>query len=208
MDSGWTPGRMKKKEDMNGLGNVLGGTFVWGLLIGLLSLGTVHGQLYMDREGVVVFEASEKLFEPVKARNGSVSVLFDPSDNSLASLALMRGFRFENSLMQEHFNENYIESDLYPRARFKGILMDFDLDLADRTTREYVLEGSLEIRGVEKEIQPRVKVQKIGNILSIQGSITLLPKDFKIEIPKIVENKIAKEVVVKFDFKLRGDEGH
>ena len=190
------------------MSNVLGGTFVWGLLIGLLSLGTVHGQLYMDREGVVVFEASEKLFEPVKARNGSVSVLFDPSDNSLASLALMRGFRFENSLMQEHFNENYIESDLYPRARFKGILMDFDLDLADRTTREYVLEGSLEIRGVEKEIQPRVKVQKIGNILSIQGSITLLPKDFKIEIPKIVENKIAKEVVVKFDFKLRGDEGH
>ncbi len=192
---------------MKGSGNVFDIKIWWGLLAGLVFLGTVHGQLYMDREGVVVFEASEKMFEPVKARNGSVSALFDPSDNSLASLALIRGFRFENSLMQEHFNENYIESDLYPKARFKGEILDFDLERADRTTREYVLDGSLEIRGVEKEIRPTVKVQKIGNILSIQGSLTLLPKDFKIEIPKIVENKIAKEVVVRFDFKLKGNEG-
>lgn len=187
--------------------NVLSGRIVCGLLTGILFLGTIQGQLYVDREGVVVFEASEKMFEPVKARNGSVSVLFDPTDNSLVSLALIRGFQFENSLMQEHFNENYMESDHYPKARFKGEIVDFDLDRADGTTQEYVLEGSLEIRGVEQEIRPMVKIQKIGNTLLIQGSVTLVPKDFQIEIPKIVENKIAKEVVVKFDFKLKGDEG-
>lgn len=181
-----------------------GGT---GMLIGLFSLTTLQAQQYVDREGVVVFEASEKLFEPVKARNTAVSVLFDAKDNAIASLALMRGFRFKNALMQEHFNENYMESDLYPKALFKGKIPDFDLAGDHTVPREYILRGSLEIRGVEKEMDTRVRIQKIGDTLSLKGSFTLLPGEFNIGIPKIVENKIAKEVLVTFDFKLKTDEG-
>ncbi len=177
-----------------------------GLLIGMLCLGFSYGQeRFVDRKGVVVFEASEKLFEPVKAKNESVSVLFDASNNKIASLALMRGFRFRNALMQEHFNENYIESDQYPKALFKGEIIDFDIDQANRTSQLHIIKGTLEIRGITKEIETKVQIQKIDNIMAIQGSFVVVPKDFNIEIPKLVENKIAKTVLVKLDFKLIGD---
>lgn len=177
-----------------------------GLLIGMLCLGISYGQeRYIDRNGVVVFEASEKLFEPVKAKNESVSVLFDASNNTIASLALIRGFQFNNPLMQEHFNENYIESDQYPKALFKGKIMDFDIENAGRTSEHYAIKGSLEVRGITKEIETLIKIQKIDNVMAIQGNFVVLPKDFNIEIPKLVENKIAKTVLVKLDFKLIGD---
>lgn len=176
------------------------------VLIGMLCLGFTYAQeRYIDRKGVVVFEASEKLFEPVKAKNESVSVLFDASNNKIASLALMRGFHFKNSLMQEHFNENYIESDQYPKALFKGEIVDFDIDHAGSTTQEYVIKGTLEIRSIAKKIEPTVQIQRIDNVMAIKGSFIVLPEDFNIEIPKIVENKIAKKVLVKLDFKLIGD---
>lgn len=176
------------------------------LFIGMWCLGFSYAQeRFIDRKGVVVFEASEKLFEPVKAKNGSVSVLFDASNNKIASLALMRGFQFKNPLMQEHFNENYIESDQYPKALFKGEIMDFDIDYADSTTKQYAIKGTLEIRGISKAIEPTVQIQRIGNIMAIHGSFIVLPEDFNIEIPKIVENKIAQKVLVKLDFKLAED---
>jgi hypothetical protein len=179
---------------------------VLGLLIGMLSLGFSHGQeRYVDRKGIVVFEASEKLFEPVKAKNESVSVLFDASNNKIAALALIRGFQFKNPLMQEHFNENYMESDQYPKALFKGEIMGFNIDKANSTTQEYVIKGTLEIRGIAKTIEPTVQIQKIDKVMAIGGSFTVTPGDFNIEIPKIVENKIAKTVLVKLDFKLTND---
>ncbi|MEZ4811596.1 MAG: YceI family protein [Allomuricauda sp.] len=191
---------------MDSLGNIVRKICLNGLLLGLLSIGSSHAQQrYIDRNGVVVFEASEKLFEPVKAKNESVSVIFDATDNKMASLALMRGFHFQNGLMQEHFNENYVESDLYPKALFKGEILDFDIDGADRTSQPYTIKGVLEIHGVSKEIESTVQIQKIGNILAIQGSFTVIPGEFNIKIPKIVENKIAKTVLVKLDFKLTGD---
>ena len=178
------------------------------VLIGMLCLGFTYAQQrYVDRKGVVVFEASEKLFEPVKAKNESVSVLFDASNNKIPSLALMRGFHFKNSLMQEHFNENYIESDQYPKALFKGEIVDFDIDHASSTTQEYVVKGTLEIRRIAKKIETTVQIQRIDNVMAIKGSFIVLPVDFNIEIPKIVENKIAKKVLVKLDFKLIGDYG-
>lgn len=107
--------------------------------------------------------------------------------------------------MQEHFNENYIESDQYPKALFKGEIMDFDIDYADSTTKQYAIKGTLEIRGISKAIEPTVQIQRIGNIMAIHGSFIVLPEDFNIEIPKIVENKIAQKVLVKLDFKLAED---
>src|SRR5690606_5860162 len=181
-------------------------SLVMGYTLGLLSLAMGHAQMYVDRQGVVVFEASEQLFEPVKAKNGAVSVLFDASDQTLASLALMRGFEFENALMQEHFNENYIESDRYPKAMFTGKILDFDPAMAGGGPREDTIMGRLEIRGVAREIQPRVLIRKNAEILSLHGSFKLRPQDFNIEIPGIVANKIAKEVLVTLDFKLKEDE--
>ena len=66
---------------------------------------------FIDKKGSIKFEASEKLFEPVEATNESTTAILNADTGEFASLALMKGFRFKNSLMEEHFNENYIESE-------------------------------------------------------------------------------------------------
>ncbi|WP_425237245.1 YceI family protein [Ulvibacterium sp.] len=176
----------------------------------LLILVLVHGAVaslwaqdrYIDKNGIVIFEASEQLFEEVKATNESVTVILSTETNQIASLALIKGFHFKNSLMEEHFNENYIESDTYPKAKFKGNLIDLNMVELDENVTEVSVEGVLEVRGKQKEIHTVLKTQKIGDIISITGEFIVTPGDFDIEIPKIVRSKIAKEVLVKLDFKL------
>lgn len=177
--------------------------FLWVFGFCMLTILPAKAQdKYLDKKGVIVFEASEKLFEEVKAKSESVTAIFDVAKNEIASLALIRGFRFKNPLMQEHFNENYIESDLYPKAIFRGKISDFDLNELGSASMEYTIKGVLEIRERQKSIEPVVQIQMMNKVISIQGSFKVLPQDFDIQIPKIVENKIAKEVMVRFDFKL------
>ncbi len=181
-------------------------SFALGLVL-YLAISTLNFALgqekYLDKNGLIIFEASEKLFEEVKATNKSVTAIYNAETNEIASLALMKGFRFKNSLMQEHFNENYIESDTYPKATFKGSLTEFDPkeDLSEKST-DVVVIGTLALHGKEKEIETTLKVSKVNNIISMTGSFIVTPADFDIAIPKIVRNKIAKEVTVFIDFKL------
>lgn len=178
--------------------------------LSLLILVLVHGAIaslwsqekYIDKNGIVIFEASEQLFEEVKATNESVTAILSTETKQIASLALIKGFHFKNSLMEEHFNENYIESDIYPKAKFKGNLIDLNVVELDENVTKVPVEGILEVRGEQKEIHTVLKIQKIGDIISITGEFIVTPGDFAIEIPKIVRNKIAKEVLVKLDFKL------
>lgn len=177
--------------------------FLLALIYSCVLTLTVEAQgKYLDKKGVIVFEASENFFEEVNAKNESVTAIFDTEKNEIASLALIRGFRFKNSLMQEHFNENYIQSDLYPKAIFQGEIVDFEIDVLNNTAKEYTIKGVLEIREQKKSIASKIRIQKVNGVISLQGSFKVLPSDFDIRIPKIVENKIAKEVLVRFDFKL------
>ena len=181
---------------------------IWGLLVLISTIGSatvsvIHAQeKYIDKNGIVVFEASEKLFEEVKATNKSVTAIFDKQTHQIAALALMKGFHFKNSLMEEHFNENYIESETYPKATFKGKITGLNkVSLSERVT-EVSVNGILELHGKGKEIQTVLKVQQIGDIISMTGEFMVTPGDFNITIPKIVRNKIAKVVHVKINFKL------
>ena len=171
------------------------------ILISVSSVLSAQGK-YIDKKGEITFEASEALFEPVKATNESITVILNTETNEIASLALMKGFRFKNSLMEEHFNENYIESEIYPKATFKGKLQDFNFsEITDKNT-EVVVNGKIELRGKEKEIQTTLNIKKSGDSIIIQGAFIVTPADFDIEIPSIVKNKIAKEINVSLDFNL------
>ncbi|WP_239000296.1 YceI family protein [Hyunsoonleella ulvae] len=158
---------------------------------------------YIDKNGTIVFEASEKLFEEVKATNTSTTAIYNITTNEIAALALIKGFRFKNSLMEEHFNENYIESGTYPKAIFRGKLIDFNTqENLGSTTAQVKVKGVLELHGKQKEIETMLTIQKVNDIISLTGAFSVTPADFGIEIPKIVRNKIAKVVNVNLDFKL------
>lgn len=172
------------------------------LLIFGISVQKIQAQKFIDRNGTLIFEASEELFEPVKASNEAVTMLLDINTNEIAALALMKGFRFKNSLMEEHFNENYIESETYPKATFKGKLLDFDTANLSTENTEIMVEGTLKLHGKEKEIRTPLTVKKYEDIIWITGSFKVTPQDFDISIPKIVQNKIAKQIIIDLEFKL------
>ena len=178
-------------------------TLFLALTISILGSISVNAQSkYIDKKGKIVFEASEKLFEEVKARTESATAILDLETNQIASLALVKGFRFKNSLMQEHFNENYIESDTYPKATFKGKLIDFEPSQLSETPSIVSVEGKMNLHGKEKDILTDLSIYKKENSIVVDGVFKVKPEDFDISIPKIVRNKIAKEVLVQINFNL------
>lgn len=178
-------------------------TLAWALLC-LFHGGTkiLAQERFIDRNGIVRFEASEKLFEEVKATHTSVTAILDLSTHELAALALVRGFQFKNSLMQEHFNENYIASDIYPKATFQGTLENFDPIDLQKGHKTVEVAGRLEFHGQTKDIRIPLLISRKGNTIALKGKFIVSPEDFAIDIPKIVRNKIAKNVVVQINFKL------
>ncbi len=150
---------------------------------------------YQTRTGSISFEASVPNFETIEAVNKSTTVVLDTSNGNIAALALVKGFRFPIALMQEHFNENYIESDDFPKAVLKGTLKDFDYTaLSSNATASYTLEGTIELHGVKKAVSIPVVLNKNGDSIDIESTFSLKPADFDIEIPGVVSKKIAQEV--------------
>ncbi|EZH73748.1 hypothetical protein ATO12_17590 [Aquimarina atlantica] len=158
---------------------------------------------YIEKEGTIVFEASEKTFEPVKAKNTSVTAILNINTGEIASLALVKEFRFRNALMEEHFNENYIESDTHSKAIFRGKIIAFNFFELSEQEKEFKVDGQLKLRGKEKSIESILYISKKDKYISMRGDFVVAPQDFDISIPKIVRNKIAKQVKVFVDFKLQ-----
>ena len=95
------------------------------VLICLLICQVSNAQKYFTRTGTTQFEASEKAFEPVEAINKSTTAILNVKTGEVAAQVFIAGFQFKNALMQEHFNENYMDSCQYPKAIFKGKLKGF-----------------------------------------------------------------------------------
>lgn len=155
---------------------------------------------YLDKKGTISFEASEELFEPVKAKSESVTAIINTETGEIAVLALMKSFRFPNSLMEEHFNENYIESEKHPKATFKGKFQNFSLESLEKTFKEIPVEGVLIIRGKEKKVSTKLSIKKENDTISLEGTFNVKPEDFDIKIPSIVKDKIAKEIIISLQF--------
>ncbi|WP_461303560.1 YceI family protein [Aureisphaera sp.] len=167
-------------------------------LIVLLLLICTNGfaQKYMTKNGTIDFEASVPSFEEVKAKNNAVSAILNSETGELASLALIQGFRFKVALMEEHFNENYMESSQYPKAIVKGKIEGLNRDELSEDITTYNFNGTITIHGVEQPLQTQVNLASNGDAIEMTTSFVLKPEDFEIEIPSIVSNKIAGEVTV------------
>ena len=155
---------------------------------------------YLTKTGVISFEASVPSFEEVAAKNNSVTAIINIENGEIAVLALINGFQFKNALMEEHFNENYAESNQYPKAIFEGKIENYSKENIQGSLKIY---GSLTFHGVTKIVKEiPVTITKVRDEINIDGIFKLKASDFKIEIPKIVRNKIAEDVNVSFSFKM------
>lgn len=170
------------------------------LIILLLSVIVQAQSKYITKTGVLTFEASVPSFEEVKATNTATTAILNTENGEFAALVLIKGFRFKNALMEEHFNENYAESNTFPKATFKGTLKNFDMN---SLKNNYTIDGTLTFHGVSKSLEGvNVLVSKVNNTYKLSGSFNVLATDFNIDIPKIVRNKLSNEVAVSFEFDL------
>ncbi|RSK39700.1 YceI family protein [Mangrovimonas spongiae] len=164
---------------------------------------TAHTQTkFLTKTGTIQFEASVPSFEEVKAKNNGVTAILNTNNGEFAALALVKGFRFKNALMEEHFNENYAESEIYPKATFKGKITKFSMAKI-KTPHTLTISGELTFHGKTKQLKDiAVLVSKKGDNILLSGTFKVTASDFNIDIPKIVRNKVSETVKVDFNFNL------
>lgn len=149
---------------------------------------------FKTSSAVVNFEASVPFFEEVKAVNKLGTIVLEPHTSTLICTVVIRDFRFKMDLMQEHFNENYIESRRYPKAVFKGKIEKFDLKDITENEKEYDVTGKLYLHGKSKVIAVKALIKKVPDGIQIASNFPISVSDFNIEIPYVVANKISKTV--------------
>lgn len=157
----------------------------------------------VTKTGKVTFEASVPSFEEVKAKNDGVTFILNSKTGEVASLALMKGFRFKIALMEEHFNENYMESDKFPKATFKGKIENFDAKTLTSTAKEYTLKGKLELHGKSKDITSIAKIRKTDAGIEIISNFSVNASDFDIKIPSVVKNKVSNTIDIRSEFTVK-----
>lgn len=157
----------------------------------------------VTKNGSLSFEASVPSFEEVKAKNDGVTFIINTKTGEIASLALVKGFRFKVALMEEHFNENYVESDKYPKSTFKGKIENFDYSKLTSEGKTYTIKGTLELHGKSKEITITATLKKVASGVDLNSSFYVNTDDFDIKIPSVVSKKVSKKVNVKIDATLK-----
>jgi len=168
------------------------------LILTLLIISQVKSQdKFLTKTGFVSF-FSHSLVEDIKAENNQGLSIIDTKTGEIIIQLLMRSFMFKKALMQEHFNENYIESSTYPKAIFKGRILNYDQLVNEDLVAE--IEGVLFVHGKEKEIKITGEMKRDSDELILSGDFMVEVADFDIKIPTIVVNNIAKIVKVSFEF--------
>ena len=171
----------------------------WLLLVSL----TPIQEKKITKTGNISFEASVPAFEEIKAKNNAVTCIMNTNNGEIAVLALMKGFRFKIALMEEHFNESYIESSKFPKATFKGKIENFDILKLTSSSKDYTIKGILEVHGKSKDLASIAKIKKTGSDIEIKTDFIVDVADFDIEIPSVVSKKVAKKVTLNCNFLLK-----
>lgn len=147
---------------------------------------------FFTSTGTINFEASVPFFEEVKAVNRQVAIVLEPRTSTFICTVVVKDFRFKLDMMQEHFNENYMESRRYPKATFKGKIEKFDLKDINEIEKEYQIKGKLILRGKSKEVIVNALIKKVGDGIQIVSDFPISVSDFNIQIPNEIAAKISK----------------
>lgn len=169
-------------------------------LAALLSISYhVSGQKFATKNGHIKFY-SESPLEKIEAHNRQVNAAFDQQSGFFVFKVLMKSFAFEKALMQEHFNENYVESDKFPNATFLGKVTNLaEVDFSKDGTYPVTVDGKLTLHGETKAVHEKGTFEvKQGKILG-KAKFNLLLSDYKVSIPGTVANNISKTIEITVD---------
>ena len=157
---------------------------VVAVLLAMLG-ATAQTNTYFTRTGHISF-FSKMPMENIEAHNRQVSCMLDVATGDVAYKVLVKSFEFEKALMQEHFNENYMHSEKFPKASFDGKITNIkSINFAKDGVYDAEVEGTLEIHGVKKTIHEKGKVEERGGKISTTSVVTVALKDYNITNDKL-----------------------
>ncbi len=172
---------------------------IWAILLITLSSFKLDNTKYFTNTGHISFFSSTPV-EDIEADNNLVSSVLNIQTGDIAFSLFIKDFKFDKKLMQEHFNENYLESDKYPKATFKGKIVNIEsVNFGQDGVNEVEAEGELFIHNVAKKVKFKGTLELKTDNIKILSKFKIKLIDYNIQIPKIVFAKIAEEIEVSVD---------
>ncbi|MEI2740368.1 MAG: YceI family protein [Chitinophagaceae bacterium] len=164
------------------------------MIFAVLTATTGVAQKYYTKNAQISFDAtSSSSPEKIEGINRSATCVVDIKSGNMQFAALMKGFAFERALMEEHFNENYVESEKYPKAEFKGEIKNSDkVDFTKDGTYAVKVKGKLTMHGVSNDVETDAKIIIQGGKIKATADFNVLLSDYKISIPGLVADKVSK----------------
>ncbi len=160
-----------------------------------------YGQKYMTKNGYIGFYSHTPM-EDIKADNNQAAGVLDVSTGEMVFQVLIRSFHFERALMEEHFNENYMESEKFPKSTFKGRITNLSsVNFSKNGSYDVSVEGDLTIRDVTKKVSMKGTLEVLAGGINASSKFKIIPEDYKINIPGVVRDKIAKDLEVTVTMK-------
>jgi polyisoprenoid-binding protein YceI len=175
--------------------------FIFSVLAFSLVL-TASAQKYFTKDAKVAFDATSTTSpEKIAAVNPKGTLVIDMATGKMESAILVKGFHFEQALMEEHFNENYMESNKFAKATFAGDVVDYKKAINLTKDGDYtaVVKGKLTMHGVTKDVETKgTFTVKSGKLTAVKANFKAPLADYKIDIPSVVKDKITKDAKIDF----------
>jgi len=169
--------------------------FILVAAIGLASTCLQAQKIYSTKTGKISFFSNSPL-EDIEAKTSEVESKLLTSTGQIVFTLLMKGFQFENELMEEHFNENYVESTKYPKADFKGFITNIkDINFTKDGTYPANVNGMLTIHGVTKEVSSNGTFTVNGGRVTAKSKFNIALKDYNIG-GSLIGKKIANQIEI------------
>lgn len=172
---------------------------LFALLLGLqFCIFCTAQEKYFTKTGKISFDATvNSSLDNVYAVNKTVACVLDVKTGEIQFVVLMRGFEFAKALMMEHFNENYVESNKYPKANFKGTIANIaSINLKVNATHTVKVVGKLTLHGETKDVETTGTITIKDGKINCAANFNIVASDYKISIPTVVADKVAKLVKI------------
>ena len=162
----------------------------------IVTYSTAAAQKFYTKNGSVSFFSSTKL-EDIKADNNQVVSVLNAQTGELQFSALIKSFHFKKALMEEHFNENYLESDKYPKSTFKGTIADISkVTFSKDGSYPVNVSGDLTIHGVTQKINTTGTITVKAGVPSASSKFKIKLADYKVSTPNVVSNNISETIEI------------
>jgi len=169
------------------------------LVLLIVLSATLNAQKYIAKTGHIWFYSYTPI-EEIEAHNRQSVSILDASTGDIQFTLLIRSFEFKIALMQEHFNVNYMESDKFPKSSFKGKITNPEkINFKKDGVYEAEASGDLTIHGVTKPVNVKGTVEIKNGLPTLKSKFKILTEDYKIVVPDLVKEKIAKEIEISLD---------